>query len=86
MISEYIKSYDPGYGGWRKRSEAATFAAFLAGELKINQKGVTVDKDGTIYRVHIPLLSVYWSPVSTASEHWDRLLTNTTLRMKTWAT
>jgi len=84
MIGEYIKSYDPAIHAWRKRSDAEAFALFLAGELLLNPKGVQVDKDGKTYRVHIPLISVYWEAKDTDPATWHGALAELKQSRPTW--
>lgn len=85
MIRDYIGTYDPAIHAWRKRNEAERFALYLAGELMINPKGVTVDKDGKTYRVYVPLLSLYWEPETTVPSDWHHALSEIKMGMSTWA-
>lgn len=83
MTGNYVGSFQHIGGCWLKRSEAADFAAFLAGELKINPKGVVVDKDGKTYRVYVPLIASYWHPLSALL--WEAELSVWKHKVKQWA-
>lgn len=85
VIDDYIKSYRPAFNAWEKRADAENFAKYLAGELGVNPKGVTVDKDGKTYRVYIPLVSMYWAPGSNAHDEWVNELNAVTASVKQWA-
>jgi len=92
LIDTYKRSWHRDLAAWTKRGDAADFALFLAGELGITPKAVTVDKDGKTYRVYVPLLSVYWDPpeqvdlpVGSIPQTWNDCLETLKRRMKTWA-
>lgn len=85
LVGEYIRSWDKGMSAWAKRGDAADFAAFLAGELKITPKAVLIDKDGKFYRVYVPLLSAYWSPLIADAKAWEESLSHFKQEMKSWA-
>jgi outer membrane protease len=70
LLDNYIRSYDTTVDAWKKRSDAADFALYLAGEFKLNPKAVVVDKDGTNYRVFIPLVAGYWCPPDNHAATW----------------
>lgn len=85
LILEYVKSFNPESGAWAKRSDAADFGAYLAGELKISPKGVQLDKDGKTHRVFVPLISEYWHPIDNHAASWETELTSMVKKVKKWA-
>ena len=84
-ITDYIKSYDPTKQAWNKRVEAGNFASALSAELRLNAKAVQVENDGRLYRVHMPLLRVYWSPISNEPSDWLREFDNISKEIREWA-
>lgn len=84
-ITDYIKSFDPVKQAWGKRVEAGNLASALAAELRLNPKGVQVENDGNLYRVRIPLLCVYWSPISNEPSDWLREFDNISKEIREWA-
>lgn len=84
-VNRFIRTYDHSVDAWTKRGDAADFAAFLAAELGISPKGVTVDKDGKTFRVYIPLVFAYWAPPSASPDAWASYLARMKLKVKQWA-
>lgn len=68
-MSTYVRNFDHCNFAWDKRGDAADFAEFLTAEMGLSQKAMTVDKDGKLYRVFIPLAATYWQPAEGA---WDK--------------
>lgn len=93
VLSDYVKSFDPRTQAWSKRVEAGNFASALAGnfasalaaELRLNPKAVQVENDSRLYRVHMPLLRVYWSPISNEPGDWEREFDNISKEIREWA-
>lgn len=84
VAENYRRSWDPTHDAWTKRGDAADFAAFLAAELGINPKGVTVEKDGKMHRVMVPLLSAYWCPHKSDTT-WDEHFRFFKVEIRRWA-
>lgn len=74
-MAELIDNYKPGFvdGAFAKRGDAVDFALYLAGELGLNPKGVTVEKDGKRYHVYIPLGFTYWQPGDDWKSEFERI-------------
>lgn len=85
MLDNYIQSFDPSVDAFKKRAHAVDFANYLAGELKLNPKAITVDKDGTHYRVYIPLISHYWSPSDNHHGTWMGHFVHVASKVRSWA-
>lgn len=85
VLPDYIKSFDPRTQAWNKRVEAGNFASALAAELRLNPKAVQVENDSRLYRVHMPLLRVYWSPISNEPSDWEREFDNISKEIREWA-
>lgn len=85
LLDNYVQSFDRMAFCWTKRSHATDFAVYLAGELGINPKGVQVEKDGTNYRVYIPLVAAYWQPDDNHAETWAKHYRALEHKVRKWA-
>lgn len=62
--------YSPITQAFIKRSEARALQTYLI-EVGFPSRGVTIDKDGTNYRIYLPVISDTWNPIDNTAEAWS---------------
>lgn len=62
--------YHPSTQSFDKRAAARNVQSELI-EHGFPSRGVTIDKDGTNYRVYLPAISDMWNPIDNSVEAWS---------------
>lgn len=85
VIADYIRSWDKQHDAWAKRADAADCLAFLVAEMGLKPKAASIDKDGKLYRIYIPLIGQYWQPDNEEPIAWVSHFNYIKHKVQKWA-